>query len=96
MATVARASPSVAHEWSTMATLLVLSRDNCYTGGSADERSQKSRSPVTFRSSGFDQAAISLDVIAVNFHSSRQRGSGRRACPPEALLDSSRKKVSGT
>jgi hypothetical protein len=46
--------------------LLVLSRDNCYAAGPADERSQKSRSPVTFRSSGFDQATISLDVIAVN------------------------------
>jgi hypothetical protein len=29
-------------------------RDNCYTGRPAAERAQKSRSPVTFRSSGFD------------------------------------------
>jgi hypothetical protein len=39
-------------------------------------RGLKSRSPVTFRSSGFDEATISLDAIAFNVHPSRQPGVG--------------------
>jgi len=63
-----------------MTTLLVLSNDNSDTGGLA-AGAQKSRSPVTFRSSGFDQATISVDAIAVNFYPSPSPGSGRRGCP---------------
>jgi hypothetical protein len=68
---------SLAHEWRTndarWRRLLFSREDTCYTGGPADECSQKSRSPVTFRSSGFDQATISLDVSAVAGALSRRR-----------------------